>query len=86
MLWKSALFGYFWPPTVENYCHIWNVHPQICIFAKFYEKIKMTTLWKSSLFGSFWAGIVKNDCHIWNQHPLLFIFVKLSEEIKMPAL
>ena len=26
--------------VLKNYCHIWNQHPQICLFAKFHEKTK----------------------------------------------
>ena len=42
---KNALFGYFWPKMSylgifeqefqKSYCHIWNQHHQICLFAKF---------------------------------------------------
>ena len=28
----------------KNCCHIWNQHPQICLFAKFHKKIKMPKL------------------------------------------
>ena len=24
----------------KNYCHIWNQHPQMCLFAKFHKKTK----------------------------------------------
>ena len=47
-LWKSALCCYFWASSEKNYCHISNQHPQICISAKFCEKIKMSALWKTS--------------------------------------
>ena len=40
---KNALFGYFWPRTLKNYCHIWNQHPRIFITAKFCAKTKMPT-------------------------------------------
>ena len=26
--------------VLKNYCHIWNQHPQICLFAKFHKKNK----------------------------------------------
>ena len=51
---KNALFGYFWPKMSylgtfrqlgwnfwKKYCHIWNQHPQICLIAKIFEKMKM---------------------------------------------
>ena len=85
MLWKSVSFGYFGAGIVKNYCHIWNPHHQICIFAKFLEKIKMPTLLKSALFSDFWAGIVKN-CHIWNQQSQIYIFAIFHQKIKMSAL
>ena len=62
---KSALFGYFWAKILKDYCHILNQHPQICIFAKFREKIKMPKLGtKSALFRHFGARILENYCHI----------------------
>ena len=52
---KNALFGYFWPKIFDlgisgqelskYYCHIWNRHPQICLFAKLHEKAKMSKFW-----------------------------------------
>ena len=34
---KNVWFRYFWASILENYCHIWNQHPQICLFPKFHE-------------------------------------------------
>ena len=52
---KIALFGCFRARIfLKNYCHIWNQHPQICIFAKFCEKTKMPKFGtKNALFGFF---------------------------------
>ena len=37
-----------------------NQHPQICVIAKFCQKIKMPKLWtKNALFGYFQARILK---------------------------
>ena len=27
---ENALFGFFWPRMLKNYCHIRNQHTQIC--------------------------------------------------------
>ena len=39
---KCALFWYFWARILKNYGHIQNQHPQICLFAKFREKTKLS--------------------------------------------
>ena len=56
---KSALFGYFWAKLLKNYCHIWNQHPQICLFPKFREKKKQkkkqTKFWTKSVLIGFSA-------------------------------
>ena len=55
--------------VLKDYCHIWNQHPQICLFAKFHEKEKISKSGtKNTLFWYFWARILKNYRHIWNQH------------------
>ena len=42
-----------------------NQHPQICVIAKFCQKIKMPKLWtKNALFGYFQARTLKKYCHI----------------------
>ena len=80
---KLALFGYFWAIILQNYCHVWNQHPQICLFAKFCEKGKMTKFGiKRALFGYFWARILKNYCHIWNEHTQICIFANILEKNK----
>ena len=49
---KNALFGYFWARILKNYFHISNQHPQICLIAKFLEKVKMPKFGtKNALFG-----------------------------------
>ena len=71
--------------VLKNYCHIWNQHPQICLFAKFHEKTKMPKFWtKNAWFGYFGAGIWKQYCHIWNQHPRICLIAKFREKTKMP--
>ena len=37
---KSSLFGYVCDRILRSYCDIWNQHPQICLFAKFWGKRK----------------------------------------------
>ena len=70
--------------VLKNYCHIWNQHPQICLFAKFHAKRKMPKFGtKNALFGYFWARILKNYCHIWNQHLRISLIAKFCEETKM---
>ena len=32
---KNALFGHFWDSILKKYCHILNLHPQICLIVKF---------------------------------------------------
>ena len=57
---KSALFGYFYVGILKNCSRIWNQNPEICLFAKSHEKIKIPKFrTKSSLFGYFWAWILK---------------------------
>ena len=69
---------------LKNYCHIWNQHLQICLFAKFYEKTKMTKLGSTNaLSGYFWATILENYCHICNPHLLICLIAKLRGETKM---
>ena len=92
---KNAIFGYFWrkmpyfgifgPEFLKNYCHIWNQHPQICLFAKFHGKTKMPRFGtKNAWFGYFGAGIWKQYCHIWNQHPRICLIAKFRGKTKMP--
>ena len=93
---KNALLEYFWPKMPylgifgqelkkKNYCHIWNQHPQICLFAKFHEKTKMPKFGtKKVWFMYFWAGIWKQYCHISNQHPRICLIGKFREKAKMP--
>ena len=70
----------FW----KRYCHIWNQHPQICLSAKFHEKIKIPKFGtKNTLFGYFWARILENFCHIWNKHFRICLIPKFREETKM---
>ena len=57
---KNALFEYFWARISKNYCHILKQHLQICLIAKFHEKMKMPKCGiKNHLFGYFWASIFK---------------------------
>ena len=82
---KNALFGYFWDITLKNYCHIWNHHPQVCLFAKFHEETiipKFAT--KNAWFMYFWAGKGKEYCHIWNQHPQICLITKFCVKTKIP--
>ena len=80
---KIALFEYFCPKMpylgifglecLNNYCHIWNQHPQICLIAKFRQKTKMPKFGtKNALFGCFWAKILKRYRHISNAHPQIY--------------
>ena len=62
---KNALFGYFWAGISKNYCHISNQHLQVCLMAKFCNKMKISKVGiKNALFGYFWDRISKNYCHI----------------------
>ena len=57
---KNALFGYFWARILKNYCHVSNQHPQICLNAKFREKIKIPKSGtKNALFRYVWARAFK---------------------------
>ena len=81
---KSALFGYFWARILKSYGHIWNQHPQICLFARFHGNTKMPKFGtKNSWFGYFWARIFENYCHIWNQHLQICLIANFYEERKM---
>ena len=82
-----ALFGYFWDGIWKQCCHIWNLHPQIWLFAEFHVKTKMPKFWTDSAwFGYFCAGIWKWYCHIWNQHSPICLIAKFCVKIKMPRL
>ena len=62
---KNALFEYFRARILKRYFHISNQHPQICLIAKFLEKIKMSKFGtKNALFEYFWVRILKSYCHI----------------------
>ena len=62
---------------LENYCHIGNQHPQICLFAVFCEKTRMPKLsTKNACFQYLWAEIWKQCCHIWNQQPRICLIAK----------
>ena len=51
---------YFWAGIWKYYCHIWNLHPRICLFVKFGAKIKIHKFGtKNALFGYFWTGVWK---------------------------
>ena len=75
---------YFGIPGLEfekkNY-YLWNEHPQIYLFVKFYEITKTHNFGtKNDLFGYSWAAI----CVIWNQHPQIYLIAKFCEKTKMP--
>ena len=39
----------------ENYCHIWNQHPRICLIARYRGKTEMAKFGsKNDLFAYFW--------------------------------
>ena len=62
---------------LKNHSHIWNQHPQTCLYAKFHEKTIMLKFGtKNVWFMYFWAGIWKEYCHIWNQHPRMCLIAK----------
>ena len=90
---KSAIFGYFWARILKTYCHIWNQQPQICLFAKFHEKMpKFGT--QNAWFGYLWPKMPyldifelqfkKNNCHIWISNPWICLIAKYWEIMKMP--
>ena len=69
----------------KDYCHVWNQHLQICLFAKFHEKTKMPKSGtKNAWFRYSWAGIWKQFCHIWNQHPRICLIAKFRGKTKIP--
>ena len=87
-------FGYFWSKMpylgilgkdlYKNYCHIWNQHPQIFLFAKIHEKRKLPKFGnRNAWFRYFWAGIWKQYCHIWNQQPRISLIAKFPGKTKM---
>ena len=91
---KNALFGCFWQKMPylgifgqefkKYHCDIWNQHPQICLFAKFHGKTKMSKfVTKKVWFGDFWAEIWKQYCNIWNQHPQICLIAKFREKTRM---
>ena len=72
---------YFWTRISKQYCHIWNQHPQTCLFAKFHQKTKIPNFGtKNVLFMYFWAGIWKQYYYIWNPHPRICLIAKFCEK------
>ena len=68
----------------KNYCHIWNLHPQICLFVKLHEKTKLPKIGsKNAWFGYFYAPVWKQYCHIWNHHPRIRLIAKFCGKTKM---
>ena len=83
---KSFIWIFLGYNFKKSYCHIWNQHPQICLFAKFHGKTKMPKFGtKNAWFGYFWTGIWKQFCHIWNQHPQISLIAKFCEKTKEPT-
>ena len=77
--------GIFEQEFKKKNCHIWNQHPQICLFATFHEKTKMPKFaTKTALFGFFWTGIWKRYCHIWGRRPRICLIAKFRGKTKMP--
>ena len=85
---KYAFFWYFWPRMPywgisrqefrKFYCHVWNHHLQICLFAKFHGKTKCLNLEpKMPDFGSF-------GLEFENQHPRICLLAKFCGKTKMP--
>ena len=88
---KNALLVYFWQKMpyfsllVQDFLkynsHIWNQHPQICLFAKFHEKTIIPKFGTDNVwFMYFWAGIWKQYCHIWNPHPQICLIAKFCKK------
>ena len=68
----------------KQYCHIWNQHHRICLFAKFREKTKFSKFGtKITLLGYIGERILKNYCHILNQHPQICETAKFRDKLKM---
>ena len=59
------------------------MHPQVCLKAKFLEKIKFPKFeTKNALFHYFWVVILKYFCHISNQHTRICLTAKVQKKIK----
>ena len=79
---KNVLFGYFQDRFLKNYCHIRNMHIQICQLVKFGKKSKMLKFGtKIALFGYFRARILESYIYILNQHPQICLIAKFILEI-----
>ena len=74
---------------VVNYCHIchiWNQHPQICLFAKFHEKTRTPKFGtKNTWFEYFGAGILKTIV-IFEIGISNLSICRISRKTKMPKL
>ena len=67
---EMSYLGIFGQEFTKSYFHIWIQHPQICVNAKFREKLKIPKFGiKNTLFQYFCARIFESYCHIRNQHP-----------------
>ena len=84
ILTKNAYLDIFLAGISKQYCHIWNQHPQVCLIAKFGEKIKMSKFGtKNALFWCFWTEIWKQCLQISNYHPQICLIVKSSENMRI---
>ena len=92
---KNALFGYFSTKMSylrifvtklsKYYCHIWNQHREICLFARIHEKTKIPKLeTENTLFVHFWGRIVKKLSLYLNSAPQnLYIWTISWKKTKM---
>ena len=73
---KICYLGIFWQELEKYYyCHIWNQHPQVCLFPKIVPN--------TPDFGIFGWNL-KQYCHIWNQPPRMCLIVKFGTKNKSP--
>ena len=73
LLRKMGHFGLFWEKLWRTFCHIWNQHPQICLFAKFHEKTVMPKIWPEMPDLSVFGLKFKNNTVIFEISTLKFV-------------
>ena len=81
---QKCLFWMFWTGIWKKCCHIWNRHPQICLFAKLHEKAKMSKFWaQKCLFWMFLGCNLKTILSYLKAAPSNLFNFKISRKNKM---
>ena len=73
---KMQFFGIFGLEFKKNYCHIWNRHPQVCLFAKFHGKTKMPKFGTKNAWFGYFGLEFENNLVIFEISTLEFVWLQ----------